>query len=792
MNSKNNYNFINYDFNTKGVSLLSQEKQNFYISSIKNQLINTINDYISKKLNEQDIFLFGFNEDTLLNKENKKNFVAIIQKLIETIEESENYNFIQNQRFNFHDVNQGIYNMTYNEICAFANYIIIILKSVPKKKREKIYDLFYSEGKIPDSKLELDGIKIQKIMTSTDSIKQINICISEKDFNILERKEENKINLFVIKLFMLFFKPFFKNVLTLNIDLNVYEINNYFDKECNPYKINEESILKLNNYYENIILSNLIIIKSLSKFSAVSHIKFNLYDSYQVEIYHILVKFFSKNSEIQDNVINLENKKNNNNEKEEIISAFTNKILYFDHLIQKQIKDYLSFNMEINALDPLLFLNINLLLYQYKSVINITINFFNLEKINLRKTLFNAYYFFLYLKEKEKEKINPLPIKYYPNNINSTFLNDYKIYYIYINNINEYPNKLLLKEEEILNELFPYFNYNLNLLFFILMEKFNKLYSLSLDFRSENDNLINIHSFNNYNVAILSFIFNLFKEIENNPKLENICILDIYLDDISDQNEYIINHIFSKFRKKIPFNFNKINLTVLKLDIPNITFILPFQNFPVNNLNNLNLKNLTINDLKNITDSLLKHKPIFKRLSIFDISIGLILEDCKKYLKVLLTEKISEKLMSYFLRIPFYISFDDIIDIFSWIKKGENKNAAYVLKLSNEDLSKNVGNYSFVTSFENFLTKIKNKLHRKNLLTYIKYTSFSNINIGIKMLNKDKINYFLKIIFCFNKIYKKRNNKNVSKENGQKIFENIFYYIGNFNKKNKEIIVEII
>ena len=102
--------------------------------------------------------------------------------------------------------------------------------------------------------------------------------------------------------------------------------------------------------------------------------------------------------------------------------------------------------MEINALDPLLFLNINLLLYQYKSVINITINFFNLEKINLRKTLFNAYYFFLYLKKKEKEKINPLPIKYFPNNVNSTFLNDYKIYYIYINNTN---NKK--KKEEIIS-----------------------------------------------------------------------------------------------------------------------------------------------------------------------------------------------------------------------------------------------------------------------------------------------------------------------------------------------------
>ena len=86
--------------------------------------------------------------------------------------------------------------------------------------------------------------------------------------------------------------------------INAYYFNLFFtEKEKNiinpflwkyyPDQINEESILKLNNYYENIILSNLIIIKSLSKFSAVSHIKFNLYDSYQVEIYHILVKFFS-------------------------------------------------------------------------------------------------------------------------------------------------------------------------------------------------------------------------------------------------------------------------------------------------------------------------------------------------------------------------------------------------------------------------------------------------------------------------------------------------------------------
>jgi len=783
---------ITYDFKTKGISLLSQEQQNFYLSSLKNQLNITINDYNSKKLNDQDTILFDFNEELFANTENKSILVPTIQKIIEAIEQSNNYNFVKEQKIELKDMKQGVYNVSYKEICAIVNYIIGILKSIPKKKKEKMYHILYFEGEIPDVKFEINDIKLQKVKINTDSIKQMNICISEKKYNILEMKTRNEINLYVIKLFILFFRAFFKNVLTLNIDLNIYEINNYFNKECNPYKIKENRVLKLSKFYENVFLCNLIIIKNISKFSQLSNIKYILYDSYQIEFYQLMFKYFSKSSETQNTI------SSNNNKEEETIPAFRNKILYLDHLIQKQIKDYFDFNLEINSLDPLLFLKVNLLLLQYKSVINITINFFNLENVNLRKTLINAYYFFSYIGEKEKEKINPLPLKFYPDKINTIFENDYKIYYNYINNINEYKNKLLLRDEEIPNELFPYFNYNLNLLFFILMEKFksdkNFQNSLSFNFQSINDSIINLHNYNNYNCAILSFIFNLFHEIEVNPNLEKLCLLEISLDDLTDKKEYIIQYIFNKFRNNLPFNFKKINLNIFKLDIPNITLILPLENFPCNNLKQLTLHNLSFNDLENIANTLIKNKPIFQRLSTLEISIGFMLEDFKQYIQILLTESYCKKLINFTLKIPCYLSFIDIVDILTWIKKAGDKNVTYFLKLANEDLSIYKGNISFLSEVEIMKKKIKKELHKRNLIANIEGGGgdYNEIDIKIKRLDKDEINYFLNFISCFNKIYEKANNNNIKVEKRQKIFENIFYYMGKFGKKNKEINIEII
>ena len=679
-------------------------------------------------------------------------------------------------------------------MCAIVYFIIDILKTVPKRKREKIYQILFLENEI-DPDLEINGIKLEKIKSSMDSFKQINICISEKNYDILEMKQRNEINLYVIKLFFLSFRIFFRNILYLNIDLNIYEINNYFNKECNPYKIKENRVLKFSKVIENVFLSNMIIIKHLSIFKDVSNIKFILYDSYQVELNQLMNKYFTKNSETQNN-ININNT-NNTKEEEKIIPALKNKLFYFDHLIQKPIKNYLDFYIEINALDPLLFFKVNLLLNQYKSVVKTTITFFNFEKINLRKTLLNAYYFYLNTDDKEKKIINPLNLKIIPDRISYMCKDGYKIYYNCINNIKEYKNKLLVKDEEIPNELFPYFNYNLNLLFFILMEKFqsdkNQQNSLTFNFQSINDNIINLHSYNNYNCAIMTFIFNLFDQLETNPNLENICLLEIILDDLSEKKEYIIQYIFNKLRNNKPFNFHNINLTCLTLDIPNITLILPFEYFPFKNLKQLILKNLSINDLENISNTLIKNKSPFKKLSVLEISIGFMLEDFKKHVQILLTERICDKLEKFTLKIPCYVSHMDIVDMLTWIKKSRKKeDFLYHLKLANEDLSICLGGESFVSSVGIMGTKIKKALYKRNLITDIKCENdYKSMNIIIKMLNKEEINYFLNFIYCFNKMYEKRNNQTIKDEKRQKIFENIFYYMGKFGKI-KKIKIEII
>ena len=136
---------------------------------------------------------------------------------------------------------------------------------------------------------------------------------------------------------------------------------------------------------------------------------------------------------------------------------------------------------------------------------------------------------------------------------------------------------------------------------------------------------------------------------------------------LDDKKEYIIQYIFENFRNNLPFDFKKINLTIFKLDIPNITLILPFENFPCNILNQLTLRNLSFNDLENIATTLVKNKPIFKKLSTLEISIGFMLEDFKKYIRILLTESISKKLINFNLTIPCYLSYMDIVDMLTWI-----------------------------------------------------------------------------------------------------------------------------
>ena len=424
INSNIDSNFISYDFKTRSLSQLSKEKQSFYINCIKNHLSYSIKDYNLNYLSEQDTTLFAFSEESF-TPENKSFLVLTLLNMMEIISDNDNYSYVKKQKIILNNMDKGIYNISYKEICAIVNYIISILKSVPKKKREKIFYQIYFEGEIPDINLEIYGVKLQKVKVSFDSVKEINICISNKLSNFIEVNNRSEINLFVVKLFLMFFKAFFKNVLFLNLDLNVYEINNYFNKESNPYNINGNMINKIFKSCEKIFMSNLIILKDLSKFKNVNTIKYILYDSYYLEFYQIISKLLKNKLQTQNTITS------KSKEEDENIQTFINKIIYFDYLIQKQIKPYLDFTFEINSLDPFLFLKMNLLIHQYTNVINTSIIFFKQDNINMRKILLNGYYFNNYLQEKDKDKLNP-QIKFYPDKINEVFENDYKIYYNHI------------------------------------------------------------------------------------------------------------------------------------------------------------------------------------------------------------------------------------------------------------------------------------------------------------------------------------------------------------------------
>jgi hypothetical protein len=262
INSNIDSNFISYDFKTRSLSQLSKEKQSFYINCIKNHLSYSIKDYNLNYLSEQDTTLFAFSEESF-TPENKSFLVLTLLNMMEIISDNDNYSYVKKQKIILNNMDKGIYNISYKEICAIVNYIISILKSVPKKKREKIFYQIYFEGEIPDINLEIYGVKLQKVKVSFDSVKEINICISNKLSNFIEVNNRSGINLFVVKLFLMFFKAFFKNVLFLNLDLNVYEINNYFNKESNPYNINGNMINKIFKSCEKIFMSNLIILKDL-------------------------------------------------------------------------------------------------------------------------------------------------------------------------------------------------------------------------------------------------------------------------------------------------------------------------------------------------------------------------------------------------------------------------------------------------------------------------------------------------------------------------------------------------
>ena len=799
-----NLNFLSYDLKNKNIILLNNKEKEGYMINLLEELQSSIVNYVTQKLSEQEIFLFNFPESQIMYKD-RNLFYSIIHKLIEDLKKNkEDFLNFQKKTVIFQGCEKGELELNYQEICGLVNFIINIIEKLPKKIKEEAIHKFSYLGEMPTiADFEINDIKLYILIEKLKNIKTLKICLSNKDcYSKSEIKNSEVIDLKVIQLFCFFFKAFFVNLLILDIDLNIYEINKYFNIMINPYKINPKKIIKYENKYQNIFLGNLLIMQKMTKYEKLCKISFKMYDSYQIELHILMSKYFTKNIyEIND--------KKNMSLKNSILSDFNkdgkinfsplyqNKFLFFQHIFPKINREFYDLHMEFNSLDPLLFSNVNILLIRYASLANISITFFDFNQVNYRKTLINSYYYNFYSDGKK----NPIPTKYSPNKINAKYDNDYKIYFDYINNIIDDENKelLLLRDEVILNELFPYFNYNLNALIIIMDNKLKDeskpINSLNLDFSSSNVGDSNLSLYDNYNTAIICFIYNLLNILESNKKKCNLSSLDLKLDDFCGEKEFIIRNIqnrFPSYRKSKIFNLKEIKLRHLYLKISNISLFLPFENFPMDRLTELILEDLTYRDLLNLTNALKNDNTLFQNLLSFEINLNLMEEDFRTNLELLIKEYFPKKINSFKLKIPCNISYEDIIDIITWIKKNNNNNAIYYIIFSNSKLSPYVGDDNFSKIIKEFYNKYKKELYKRNIITEFNCIDNRQISLSLKMLNGQDINFFLSFIFCFNNVYNNSGKKIENKNNNSKIFENIFYYRGNFKKTYKEITIEII
>ena len=209
------------------------------------------------------------------------------------------------------------------------------------------------------------------------------------------------------------------------------------------------------------------------------------------------------------------------------------------------------------------------------------------------------------------------------------------------------------------------------------------------------------------------------------------------------------------------------------------------------NLRELKLENLSYNDLDSLTNALKNNKNLFKKLNTLEISLNYMIEDFKENIKILLKDCILQNIRNFGLIVNNYISFEDLIDIVTCIKR--NKSQANIrLKLSVNKLSPTVNTTYFDQIINDKKQYFKTEFNKRNIIADINCMDNKKIFFKIKMLNTNDINYYLKFIYVFNKVYSRRPNNNVKKNNNQKIFENIFYYMGKFRNTDKEIRIDII
>jgi len=787
------------------------------LKKLKNRLQNILQEYKENDLGHQEMKIFNFIEQNI--EEMPSSYLyKIVKKFMDKIKDEMKDNKVKAGHIAFHK-DKSQFDLNFGHIFSLVNIIIYILENISSKgKTSDIIKDFIDKGIIPTFKdNKTVDQQFMKIINILKNVKTLNICLytNSKD-NYYNNKtknnqnnQNNQNNSFymdpkIVFFFGLFYKAFFKTVMTVNFDLNILPIDDYYSKNNNPYSINEEKVLGVGKEYKDIIICNLIMIKALEKYKFLSNLNIKMYDSYQLELHSTLSNIFGSNANKEINPFeghirkltmtklttsqilkNLDIKKIGTfAEKQRTVSAvaddspfsslnprFNNNYLYFQHLLNLRADSFFDFSFDFNSLDPLLFSYINYVIYKFTCISNLNLILFPHKKFNKRKIALNNSCFNKFAKNEQQSF--------------TYSSDDTKIYYQYLDNtVNEAQNNFILKDEKLLNELFIFFNKNLQNLSIILEKQINELLTFSIDFSTHNNDSISLYNYDSYNCSIICFIFDLFKTLQLKMSTCKIKSLDILYDDFLDEKSYIVDTIKKKFPSwKDGFQLNDLQANHINFNISNISLILPFENFPSVNLTELIVSNLSYNDLNNFINAVKKKKDIFPVLMILDISLGIFVEDYTEPLETLLKECLPQKLSHFYLKLPFNISTNELIDILYWIKLSHRNDLKIVLKIIHEELSEHIKKDDFVYVFNECLENSNVYLKERNLIIKGKTNSENKIiNVEISKYKDEELNKYYSIIHCLQKI----NNKLYDGKN-RKVFENIFNFKGNFKKYNVDV-----
>ena len=662
-------------------------------------------------------------------KENKKNEMAEqIRYLYSKIPKPRENKFKCNIKIN--EKTNSI-KIDYYCLCSIGNLIMSILENIINQTnyQQLLFDIINQNNfsSIFDTKI-WEGTLFQ-YKNALNKIETINFSLSSS--------HDSSIELENVFLFSFFYRVLFQNVKHVTINLDETKINNIYNTDKNPYKIENNYVCAFGQKFEKLFIANFIITDLISNYEKLSALRIVMSESYINEMNYIFGEQFDKYAE------NIKKK---------------NCLIYFRKLMF--VETISTLRVTFNCLDTFLFKEIVHLIAQHRDLEYLELELFNDQKTyNFRKLYLN----YLALHGSD---IDP--------NLNEKYQ---VIIFPYVDDISQIPE--IIDEEKIPDLLFKDFRKNLKDLKILLNDFVKTFKGIYLD-TTPYEELI---KYDNYNIEIILFVFTIIAALEKSKML-----IALELKCLNIKYESVLQ-IKNKICKLLEDNGNLIDLSECKVlesltfNMEGISELIDFNKLPYHSLKKLFIEINCISDLKNLVNSFKCQKDNIQQLKEVYININLFEEDTILNELIEMFKYIPSSLEILRIIVDNEINLEYLMRVLKLIQKNQ-KNNQYVTYFNChsteiEELAKN----------ENEKFDGLQKIFENNDIFFVgKYDKISTNSNKIKMtlLKYPENNITIPVVYCLDKKIKEVSNEILQKDKS-KIYSKIFGYF----KKPQDIYVTL-